>query len=102
MNIYIYIYIYERTRTRWKRRHSQKGYKLGDMSQNSYILQERSWYNEKCLQKFILYFVSLKGVLFYGGGFRLRNAEKIASCLLEKNRKRAGCDGRQGDEGDEE
>lgn len=48
------------------------------------------------MQKFISYLASLKGVLLYGGG--LRNAEKIELCLLERNRKRAGCNGRQGDE----
>jgi hypothetical protein len=48
------------------------------------------------LQKFISYLASLKGVFLCGGG--LRNAEKRESCLLQRSRKRAGCDGRRGDE----
>lgn len=35
-------------------------------------------------------------MLLCGGG--LRNAEKRENCLLQRNRKRAGCEGGRGDE----
>jgi hypothetical protein len=48
------------------------------------------------LEKFVSYLGSLKGVLLCAGG--LRNAEKTENCLLQRSRKRAGCEGRRGDE----
>jgi hypothetical protein len=61
---------------KWKSRRLHKGSNLGDTSQDSYVLLERNWYNEKCLQEFILYNICLKGVLFCGGGFSFKKCQE--------------------------